>query len=126
MATYNWEIDSLHTKNITKNGTIYSDVILRIQAELKGTSETVGSINATSSFDLDMNVDGVDISFTPYSSVTKANVVTWIENKMDTDILANIKTNIENQITFLENVDGSEAKGTTDSNNVFTATFPWS
>jgi len=126
MATYSWDIKVLYTKNIAKSGTTYSDVILRVEAELKGTSETIGSINATSSFDLDMDVDGVDSSFTAYSSVTKANVETWIINRMDADILANIKTNLENEISFSEKVNGAVAKGANDSDGNFTASFPWS
>ena len=44
MATYAWTIDCLHTKNITKSGKTYTDVIIEVEATLTGTSETVGSI----------------------------------------------------------------------------------
>ena len=54
MATYAWTIDLLSTKDITKDGTTYSDVILRVNATLTGTSETIGSLTSDSGFDLDM------------------------------------------------------------------------
>ena len=56
MATYAWKIDKLYTKNIVLNNITYTNVILRIEATLIGTSETVGSINVDGSFDLDMDV----------------------------------------------------------------------
>jgi len=125
MATYSWDIKVLHTKNITKSGTTYSDVILRVESELKGVSETIGSIDAVGAFDLDMDVDSIDTSFTAYDSVTKANVITWIESRIHSDTLAKVKSDIEADIAFQEKIHGATAKGTTDSDDVFTATFPW-
>ena len=116
MATYSWSIDKLYTKDITKDGSTYTDSILRVEATLTGTSETIESIIATSDFDLDMNVDNIDSSFTAYASVTEANVKTWVENRVG----------IESAIDFLEKINGSAAKGSTDSDNNFTSTFPWS
>ena len=126
MTTYAWTINTLHTKDITKNGTTYNDAILRVEATLTGTSESIGSISAESYFDLDMNVDNVDSNFTAYSSVTEANVVTWIEGRVGSTQLADIKTGIENNIDFEEKVNGAVAKGSTDSDGNFTASFPWS
>ena len=94
MATYAWTIDLLSTKDITKDGTTYSDVILRVNATLTGTSETIGSLTSDSGFDLDMDVSNIGSEFTAYGSVTEANVISWVENRMDADILANIKTEI--------------------------------
>jgi len=125
MATYSWDIKVLHTKDITKSGTTYSDVVLRVESELKGVSETIGSIDAVGTFDLDMDVDSIDTSFTAYDSVTKANVITWIESRIHSDTLAKVKSDIEAEIAFQEKINGSTAKGTTDSDDVFTATFPW-
>jgi len=125
MATYNWDIKVLYTKNIAKSGTTYSDVILRVEAELKGVSETIGSIDAVGTFDLDMDVDSIDSSFTAYDSVTKANVITWIESRIHSDTLAKVKSDIEADISFQEKIHGSTAKGTTDSDDVFTSSFPW-
>ncbi len=122
MATYSWTIDKLYTKNITLNGTTYTDVILRVEATLIGISETVSSINSKGSFDLDMNITEIDSSFTTYESVTEANVKTWIENKVGATTINEIKQGIEAEINFLENVNGSVAKEDSDGNS----TFPWS
>jgi hypothetical protein len=126
MATYSWTINKLHTKEITKDGTTYTDVILRVEATLTGTSETIGSITSESGFDLSMNTDSIDSSFTAYSSVTEANVITWVENTVSSEIMANVKTSIEDNIDFHEKVHGATPKGTTDSDGNFTASFPWS
>lgn len=126
MATYNWTINKLHTKDITKDGTTYTDVILRVEATLTGTSETIGSISSEGGFDLSMNIDNIDSSFTTYSSVTEANVKTWVENNVSSEIMANIKDNIESSVDFQEKVYGATPKGTTDSDGNFTPSFPWS
>lgn len=126
MAKYAWTINTLHTKDITKNGTTYSDAILRVEATLTGTSETINSITSEASFDLDMNVDNIDSNFMAYGSVTEANVVSWIEGRVGSTQLADIKTGIENNIDFQEKVNGAVAKGSTDSDGNFTASFPWS
>tara|TARA_E500000318_G_scaffold45347_1_gene42829 strand:- start:3602 stop:3970 length:369 start_codon:yes stop_codon:yes gene_type:complete len=122
MATYAWTIDLLSTKNITKDGTTYSDAIIRVNATLTGQSETTPSITASGSFDLDMNVDNLGSDFTAYSSVTEANVLSWVQNRVNADILANIKTGIEADIEFQEKVNGATPKEDSDGN----PTFPWS
>jgi len=121
MATYGWKIDTLYTKDITSGGTTYTDVILRVEATLTGTSETEGSITAEGSFDLDMNVTGLASGFTAYASVTEANVKTWVENRVDSSIMANIKSQIEDDISFREKVHGSTAKVDSDGKS----TYPW-
>ncbi len=121
MATYSWSIDKLYTKDITSGGTTYADVILRVEATLIGTSETEGSITAEGLFDLDMNTTGLASAFTTYSSVTEANVKTWVENRVDSSIMTSVKEEIENDIAFREKVHGSSAKVDSDEN----ATFPW-
>jgi len=126
MATYAWTINTLYTKDVTKNGTTYNDAIVRVEATLTGTSETVGSISAEGGFDLDMNVDNIDNSFTLYGNVTEANVISWIEGRVGSTQLASIKTGIEKDIEFREKIDGAIAKGSTDSDGNFTASFPWS
>ena len=126
MANYAWTIDKLYTKNITKSGKTYKDAILRVEATLTGTSESIGSISAEALFDLDMNIDNIDSNFTAYNSVTEANVKSWLEGRVGSTQLASIKTGIENNIDFEEKVHGSTAKGTTDSDGNFTASFPWS
>ena len=121
MATYAWTIDKLYTKNITEDGTTYSDVITRIVATLTATSETVGSINVVHGADLDMNVSNVSESFITYNSVTEANVKSWVETRIGSDMLTQIKANMENELQFLENIHNTTAKEDADGN----ATFPW-
>ena len=121
MATYAWTIDKLYTKNITENGTTYTDAILRVNATLIATSETIGSLSVEHSADLDMNVSNISKSFTAYDSVTEANVKSWVETRIGSDILTNIKTNLENNLTYLENINGSVAKEDSDGKS----TFPW-
>ena len=122
MATYAWTIDKLYTKDIVLDGTTYTDVILRVEATLTGTSETIGSISSNGSFDLDMDVTRIDSSFTEYASVTEANVKTWVENRVGSATINEIKQGIEGEINFLEKTNGSVAKEDTDDN----PTFPWS
>tara|TARA_R100000482_G_scaffold23879_1_gene7069 strand:+ start:183 stop:548 length:366 start_codon:yes stop_codon:yes gene_type:complete len=121
MATYAWTIDKLYTKNITKDGTTYSDVITRIVATLTATSETIGSVNVVHGADLDMNVSNVSESFIAYNSVTEANVKSWVETRIGSDMLTQIKANMENELQFLENIHNTTAKEDADGN----ATFPW-
>jgi hypothetical protein len=122
VATYAWTIDKLYTKDIVLDGTTYTDVILRVEATLTGTSETIGSISSNGSFDLDMDVTGINSSFTEYASVTEANVKTWVENRVGSATINEIKLGIEGEIDFLEKTNGSVAKEDTDGNS----TFPWS
>lgn len=122
MATYAWTIDKLYTKNIVLDGTTYTDVIIRVEATLIGTSEIINSIKSDASFDLDMNVTGIDSSFIEYASVTETNVITWIENKIGLPTINEIKKGIESEINFLENINDGVAKEDTDGNS----TFPWS
>ena len=121
MATYAWTIDKLYTKNITKDGTTYSDVITRIVATLTATSETVGSITLDHGADLDMNVSNVSESFIAYNSVTEANVKSWVETRIGSDMLTQIKANMENELQYFENIHNTTAKEDSDGNS----TFPW-
>ena len=73
-----------------------------------------------------MNIDNVDSSFTAYDSVTEDNVKTWIENRLGSTTLAEIKKGIEGDLEFKEKVNGGTKKGMTNSDGVFTASFPWS
>ena len=98
MATYSWSIDKLHIKDVTAGGATYSDVILRVEATLTGTSETA------------------------YSSVSEANTVSWVEGRVNSDILTNIKAEIVSSIEFLEKVNGAAEQVDSDG----AATFPWS
>lgn len=121
MATYAWTIDKLYTKNITESGKTYTDVILRVVATLTGTSETIGSVSVEHCADLDMNVTGLASSFTAYDSVTEANVKSWVESRIGSETMTQIKTNMEGDISYLEKIHGAVAKEDSDGNS----TFPW-
>lgn len=122
MATYTWEIQKLYTKDITKNGQTYTDVIARVEANLIATSESIDSITSGSGFDLDMNVDNIDANFTEYSSVTEANVISWIESRVEDAMMANIKQTLVGEIDYKEKIHGATPKEGSDEN----AVFPWS
>jgi len=121
MATYTWTIEVLFTKDITKDGTTYSDAIIRVGAMLTGQSDTIPSISSSSYFDLDIDVDNIESNFISYSSVTEAEVITWVQSRVNADILADIKTGIESDIEFKEKVNGSNPKEDAEGN----PTFPW-
>lgn len=122
MATYTWQIQKLYTKDITENGQTYTDVIVRVAASLVATSESIGSITSESGFDLDMNVDNIDSNFTEYSSVTEANVISWMESRVEDAIMANIKQTLVGEIDYQEKIHGATPKEDSDEN----AVFPWS
>lgn len=121
MASYEWVIEKLHTKNITTGGTTYTDVIKRIEAHLKATSDVKSSLTRQHYVDLNMNTNNVANSFTAYNSVTKANVTSWIETRLTSPIISDIKKHLENELAFDEDVDGATAKVDADGN----ATFPY-
>ena len=121
MASYEWVIEKLHTKNITTGGTTYTDVIKRIEAHLKATSDVKSSLTRQHYVDLNMNTNNVANSFTAYNSVTKANVTSWIEIRLTSPIISDIKKHLENELAFDEDVDGATAKVDADGN----ATFPY-
>tara|TARA_R100000773_G_scaffold42366_1_gene39553 strand:- start:5785 stop:6168 length:384 start_codon:yes stop_codon:yes gene_type:complete len=124
--SYSWTVEKVYTKNITTGGKTYSSVIARVEATLKATSGSDSSISTDHFVDLDMNTTGLASSFTAYADVSEANVKTWIESRLNATTLASIKSHMDNEITFLENVNGATAQGSTDSEGNFTASFPWS
>jgi hypothetical protein len=121
MATYTWTIEVLFTKDITKDGTTYPDAIIRVGAMLTGQSDTIPSISSGSYFDLDIDVDNIGSNFISYSSVTEAEVITWVQSRVDPDMLADIKAGIERDIEFKEKVYGANPKEDAEGN----PTFPW-
>ena len=121
MATYAWTVEKLYTKNITESGSTYTDAITRVLGTLTATSETIDSINVGHGVDLDMNVSNISNSFTAYDSVTEANVKSWIETRIGSAMLTDIKKGLENELEFLENIHGSTPKEDSDGNS----TFPW-
>lgn len=124
--SFSWTVDKVYTKNITTGGKTYSDVIARVEGTLKGVSGNDSEVFADHTVDLDMNTSGLADSFTAYSGVSQANVVSWIETRLNTTTIETIKSHLNNEIEFLENIKGATAQGSTDSEGNFTASFPWS
>tara|TARA_R100000773_G_C4199039_1_gene102171 strand:- start:483 stop:866 length:384 start_codon:yes stop_codon:yes gene_type:complete len=124
--SFSWTVDKVYTKNITTGGKTYSDVIARVEGTLKGVSGNDSEVFADHTVDLDMNTGGLADSFTAYSGVSQANVVSWIETRLTTTTIETIKSHLNNEIEFLENIKGATAQGSTDSEGNFTASFPWS
>lgn len=124
--SFSWTVDKVYIKNITTGGKTYSDVIARVEGTLKGISGNDSEVFADHTVDLDMNTSGLADSFTAYSSVSQANVVSWIETRLNATTIETIKSHLNNEIEFLENIKGATAQGSTDSEGNFTASFPWS
>lgn len=124
--SYSWTVDKVYIKNITTGGKTYSDVIARVEGTLKGVSGNDSDVTADHTVDLDLNTNGLADSFTAYSGVSQANVVSWIETRLNATTLETIKGHLNNEIEFLENIKGATAQGSTDSEGNFTASFPWS
>ena len=68
MATYAWTINELYTENITKDGTTYTDAIIRLVATLTATSEIDSNITDVAGWDIDIDTDNIDSDFTAYGS----------------------------------------------------------
>jgi hypothetical protein len=113
--TYVWTIDKLFTKNITVGGTTYTDVVVRIEATLTGTSGDDNSITKTHEVNLDMNTSGIGESFTAYDNITEANAISWVEARQTPEVIAEVKKYMDNLMTFDINIkDAVEKTG-----------FPW-
>lgn len=122
MATYAWTINQIYTEDITKDGTTYTDVIVRLIATLTATSEVDSNITDISGWDIDIDTDNIGSDFISYDSVTESNVVSWLETRIGTDELNSVKQGMVQQIAYLEKVGGAALKVDTDGN----PTFPWS
>ena len=122
--TYSWVINCLYTKNITNDGSTYNDVIKKAEAFLRVTNSA--SQTADAAIDMDFNDPSDWSGFTAYSSVTKANVVSWIEGRLGSEILSEIKGRLDKQLLEEANIANTTAKGTgTHGEESFSATFPW-
>lgn len=126
MATFAWTIEKIYTKDITENGTTYTDVIKRVQGYLRGTTETSGSSVAHDhAFDMSLANPQDWSTFTTYGSVTEADVVSWVEARLGSDTIVSIKAMLTAEISNSEDLEGTEPKGTGTGED-FVATFPWS
>ena len=122
--TYSWIINCLYRKDITKDGTTYSDVIKKAEAVLRVTNSS--NQTADAGIDMDFNDPSDWSSFKAYSSVTQANVSSWLEGRLGSQNLANIKASLDRQLLEDANVANTTKKGTgSDEGGDFVATFPW-
>tara|TARA_Y100000114_G_scaffold100901_1_gene94028 strand:- start:5129 stop:5509 length:381 start_codon:yes stop_codon:yes gene_type:complete len=122
--TYSWIIGCLYTKNSISDGTTYNDVIKKAEATLRVTNSA--NQTADAAIDMDFNDPSDWSNFTEYSSVTKANVVSWIEGRLGSQTLSQIKARLDQQLIEDANVANTTAKGTgTHGEESFSATFPW-
>lgn len=119
MATsYTWTISQLYTKNITVDGTTYTDVIKRAVGSMKGTDSGEEIIHG---FDVDLRNPSSWSDFTAYNSLSQANVVSFVETRIGSDMMSAIKTEMEAMLATKIEYSGSTLKGTEE-----TPTFPWS
>ena len=116
--SYTWEITGLFTKNITEDGKTYSDVVKRVQGTLTATDSGEEVIHA---FDVDLKNPSSWSDFKAYSSLTKANVVSFVETRIGSDMIASIKTEMGGVMKTLLEYSGATQKGTEEK-----PTFPWS
>ena len=116
--SYTWEITGLFTKNITEDGKTYSDVVKRVQGTLTATDSGEEVIHA---FDVDLKNPSSWSDFKAYDSLSEANVVSFVETRIGSTMIASIKKEMENMMATLLEYSGSTIKGTDQK-----PTFPWS
>ena len=116
--SYTWEITGLFTKNITEDGKTYSDVVKRVQGTLTATDSGEEVIHA---FDVDLKNPSSWSDFKAYDSLSEANVVSFVETRIGSTMIASIKKEMENMMATLLGYSGSTIKGTDQK-----PTFPWS
>lgn len=96
MNTYEWNITALDCKPQDGNK---SNVVVTAHWRLNATDGTnITDIHGTQSFDLEQNNN-----FTPFSELTKDQVVGWIQSSMGNVAVAELKTRLDNQINNLAN-----------------------
>ena len=115
--SYTWSIQKLYTKDITEGGQTYSDVIKRTVGILKGTDSGEEVIHG---FDVDLRNPSSWSDFTEYASLSEANVVSFVETRIGSTMMAAIKTDMENRMATLLEYAGATVKGTDEN-----PTFPW-
>tara|TARA_R100001443_G_scaffold91482_1_gene98075 strand:- start:4660 stop:5040 length:381 start_codon:yes stop_codon:yes gene_type:complete len=123
--TYTWTITKLYTKNITDSGTTYNDVIKRVEGTLVTTSGSDSNIKMTHGYDIDLSNPSDWSSFTAYASLSQSTVQAWVEARLTSDTITQIKKHQDDGIAFEEQVSGTSAKGS-GSGDDFVASFPWS
>ena len=119
MATiYSYTIERLYTKDITVDGTTYSDVIKKVDGYWTASRSGESAVHG---FELDLRHPSSWSDFKSYDSLTQSNVVAMIETRIGADMMAAIKLEQENRLNFQLEWQGAKLKGTEE-----TPTFPWS
>ena len=93
--TYTWSIVDME-RQITMGDK--SDVITEIRYQLDGT-ETVDGTAHTGSMSETVNVELGSQTFKAFSSVTEANAIQFVKDKLGADGIANSELNVSNQIS---------------------------
>lgn len=92
---YTWSIVDME-RQITMGDK--SDVITQIRYQLDGT-ETLDGIEHTGSMSENVNVELGSQTFKAFSSVTEANAIKFVKDKLGADGIANSELNVSNQIS---------------------------
>jgi len=116
--SYTWSIQKLYTKDISEGGQTYTDVIKRTVGTLTGTDSGEEVIHG---FDVDLRNPSSWSDFTAYDSLSEANVVSFVETRIGSDMMSAIKTEMDAMLATKIEYSGSTLKGTEE-----TPTFPWS
>ena len=93
--TYTWSIVDME-RQITMGDK--SDVITEIRYQLDGT-ETVDGTAHTGSMSETVNVELGSQTFKAFNSVTEANAIQFVKDKLGADGITNSELNVSNQIS---------------------------
>lgn len=123
-VSYKWTIKTLYTKNITDSGKTYNNVVKRVFGLLTATSSETGN-SLDHGYDLDLKNPADWGNFVAYESLTESQVQGWIESRLTSESIADIKKFMENGLEYEDEIHGSTAQGS-GSGDDFVASFPWS
>ena len=94
--TWSYHICQMGTESTPKPNTV-----TEIKAYIYGIDDTTGK-NNTETFNV--TLPPADSSnFTDYSSLTKSQVLTWVEDLLSTEEVVNIKSKVEAKIVHMNN-----------------------
>ena len=93
--TYTWSIVDMERQKTMGEK---SDVITEIRYKLDGT-ETVDGTEYTGSMSETVNVELGSQTFKAFSSVTEANSIQFVKDKLGADGITNSELNVSNQIS---------------------------
>jgi hypothetical protein len=96
MTTITWQIDSLSCYPEVDN---YTDVVFSAAWRVNGVDDTSGTpLYATVYGSQSIAPYTKGATFTPYSDLTQAQVIGWVQDAMGEEQVAAINANIEQQI----------------------------